>query len=86
MELNAPASETHTPAGTVSATPAYCLLLCPQVHTQPAIQPYSWLTGRRGDLCRDHAGETRKTAPWPLLILFYFASSLCPRSHFSVCY
>ena len=41
MELNAPASETHTPAGTVSATPAYCLLLCPQVHTQPAIQPYS---------------------------------------------
>ena len=68
MKLDASASETHTPAGTVTATPAQHLLRRPQAHT-----PYlSWLAGRRGGLSRDHAGETRKTAPRPLFVLFCF--------------
>ena len=71
MKLNASAPVTHTPAGTVSATPALKLFRRPQVHTQPVIQPFPWLAGRRGDLCRDHAGETRKTAPRPLLVLLF---------------
>ena len=33
-----------------------------QAHTPPLL---SWLAGRRGGLSRDHAGETRKTAPRP---------------------
>ena len=73
MKLNASASVTHTPAGTVTATPAIYLFRRPQAHTQPVIQPFPWLAGRRGDLCRDHAGETRKTAPRPLLILLFIA-------------
>ena len=36
-------------------------------------QLFPWLTGRRGGLCRDHAGETRKTAPRSLLVLLCFA-------------
>ena len=52
----------------------------------------SWLAGRRGGLSRDHAGETRKTAPRPfgcgrrrprlslnlVLLLVLRARSLCP--------
>ena len=70
MKRDASASETHTPAGTVTATPAQHLLRRPQAHTSPYL---SWLADWRGGLSRDHAGETRKTAPWPLPILFYFA-------------
>ena len=69
MKLNASAPVTHTPAGTVTATPAQHLLRRPQAHTSPYL---SWLAGRRGGLSRDHAGETRKTAPRPLLVLLFF--------------
>ena len=43
MKLNASASVTHTPAGTVTATPAIYLFRRPQAHTQPVIQPFPWL-------------------------------------------